>query len=177
VTVRRHPNRIRRQWWSWALLGVVAAGLVIGASARAPTVGVSDERLYALSSQLKCQQCVGESVAGSQSPSAVQFRAEISRQMSSGRSDDEILNFFAQRYGSEVLLTPPSSGVGGLVWVLPVLVVAAAAAGLASTFRRWSSERSERSASPEQARSVAEALARRSAEDGPVGHGGNPDPT
>jgi cytochrome c-type biogenesis protein CcmH len=174
--VTAHRHRIRQQWWSWALLGVVAAGLVIGASTRAPTVGVSDERMYALSSQLKCQQCVGESVAGSQSPSAVQFRAEISRQMSAGRSDDEILNFFAQRYGSEVLLTPPSSGIAGLVWVLPVFMVAAAAAGLAATFRRWNSERSIRSASPEQARSVAEALARRSAEAGRTGPAGDPEP-
>lgn len=152
----------RQQWWWWALMGLVALGLLIGFAGSAPTSGVSDERLFALAGRLKCQQCVGESVAGSQSPSAVQFREEIASQMGEGRSDDEILNFFADRYGREVLLTPPSSGVGGLVWIVPVVAAAGAALGLASTFRRWRSEQPARHASESDAERVAAALAERS---------------
>jgi cytochrome c-type biogenesis protein CcmH len=154
-------RRRRQQWWWWALLGLGAVVLVVAAAGAPPTSGVSDERLFALASQLKCQQCVGESVAGSQSPSAVQFRAEIQSQMATGRSDDEILNFFADRYGQEVLLTPPASGVGGLVWILPVVAVAAAGLALASTFRRWRSEQPTRRASAEDEALVAAALGER----------------
>ena len=62
---------------------------------------------------------MGESVAGSQAPLAVQFRDEIRSQMRAGKTDDEILNYFADRYGQDVLLNPPSTGLGAAVWILP----------------------------------------------------------
>lgn len=134
---------------------VVALGL---GSSTTPTEGVSDERLLSIAEQLSCQTCVGESVAGSQSASAVQFREEIRDQMARGSTDAENLNFFADRYGQEVLLTPPSSGVGALIWVVPVLGLALAVALLASTFRRWRSEAATRHATVEDAERVEAAL-------------------
>ncbi len=136
---------------------VVLVAVVLGARS-APKTGASDERLFAIAGRLKCLQCVGESVAASQAPLAVQFRQEIRDRMEQGSTDDEILNFFAQRYGQEVLLTPPSSGVGGLVWVIPVVAVAAAALLLGATFRRWSTERDHRHASADDVAIVADAL-------------------
>jgi cytochrome c-type biogenesis protein CcmH len=159
VSVARHPQR--QHWWWWALMGViVAVGVVIGAGSP-PKTGVSDERLFAISARLKCLQCVGESVAASQAPLAVQFRDEIRTQMRKGATDDEILNFFSARYGQEVLLTPPSSGIGGLVWVIPVVVVAAAVLMLFFVFRRWRSERGDAHATAEDEALVADALADR----------------
>lgn len=154
----------RQQWWWWALMGLAALALLVTAGTATPTEGTSDDRLFAIASRLKCQQCVGESVAGSQSPSAVQFRGEIASQMGEGRTDDEILNFFAARYGDEVLLTPPSSGFGGLVWVLPVVAVAAAGLMLVGTFRRWRSEQPTRHADEADLERVA--AARRALHDG-----------
>jgi cytochrome c-type biogenesis protein CcmH len=139
---------------------VVGAAIVVGAGSP-PRTGVSDDRLYAIGARLKCLQCVGESVSASQAPLAVQFREEIRTQMRKGDTDDEILNFFADRYGQEVLLTPPSSGLGGLIWVLPVLVVAGAVLMLYFAFRRWRGERSDHGASEEDQQLVAEALADR----------------
>jgi cytochrome c-type biogenesis protein CcmH/NrfF len=121
-------------------MAVVAVAVLVVAGRPAPRDGTSDDRLYALAGELKCLQCVGESVAASQAPLAQKFRAEIRDQMSSGATDDEILAWFADRYGEEVLLSPPSAGAGGLVWVLPVLVVAGAAAGVGGAVRRWRHE-------------------------------------
>lgn len=131
------PSRaVRRSVWAWAPLGVViAVALVVGARTT-PTEGVSDDRLFSLASQLKCQQCVGESVEGSQSPSAVQFREEIRDQMAQGRTDDEILSFFVDRYGQDVLLSPPGTGLGAAVWVVPVVAVAVAVLLLVGALRR-----------------------------------------
>ncbi|HPU38533.1 MAG TPA: cytochrome c-type biogenesis protein CcmH [Microthrixaceae bacterium] len=153
---RRHPSRQR--WWWWAVMGViVVAAIVIGAGS-APKTGNSDERLFSIAARLKCLQCVGESVASSQSSYAVQFREEIRKQMRQGGTDDEILNFFADSYGQEVLLTPPSSGIGGLVWVVPVVVAAGAVLLLVGTFRRWRAEREDVHASAEDVALVAHAL-------------------
>ncbi|MHB1137702.1 MAG: cytochrome c-type biogenesis protein, partial [Microthrixaceae bacterium] len=109
-------------------------------------------------------QCTGESVAGSSAPIAVQFREEISQQMASGSTDDEILNFFSERYGRDILLTPPSTGVGALVWIVPVVALAAAVLLLAATFRRWREERVDRHATDEDQEIVDAAMdARRDA--------------
>lgn len=138
TTTRGIAGRSARQlWWWWTLMGVIAVGAVVAGAGTTPTEGISDDRLFALSAQLKCQQCVGESVADSQSPSAVQFRQEVSEQMARGRSDAEILNFFVERYGQQVLLTPPSTGFASLVWIVPVVGLAAAVLLLVGTFRRW----------------------------------------
>ncbi|MGI9578029.1 MAG: cytochrome c-type biogenesis protein, partial [Microthrixaceae bacterium] len=118
-------------------MAVVVVGVFAFAGGRPPEDGTSDDRLYALGEQLKCLQCVGESVAASQSPLAEQFREEIRAQMATGETDDEILAFFADRYGDEVLLDPPATGVGALAWLLPVLVAGGAVVGLGFAFTRW----------------------------------------
>lgn len=148
----------RQNWWWWALMGVAVAVLLVTSAGSPPTKGVSDDRLFSIAERIKCVQCVGESVAGSSSPVAIQFREEIASQMKQGQTNDEILNFFADRYGRDVLLTPPSSGLGGLVWVIPVVAVAAALLLLAGTFRRWRAERTDRTASSEDQDLVEAAL-------------------
>ncbi len=155
----RHPQR--QKWWWWALMGLICVVAIVPAATTTPTEGQSDERLFSISSQLKCTQCVGESVADSQSPSAVQFREEIAAQMAQGRTDDEILNFFAERYDQEVLLTPPSSGVGALVWVIPVVAVAGGLVLLAAAYRRRTAEVAQREVTDEDADRVAAALRER----------------
>lgn len=151
----------RQKWWWWALMAVICVVAIVPAASTTPSAGQSEERLFALAAQLKCQQCVGESVADSQSPSAVQFREEIAEQMAQGRTDDEILNFFVDRYDREILLTPPSSGLGGLIWVLPVVALAGALVLLAAAYRRRTLEVAGREVTDADAERVAAALRER----------------
>jgi cytochrome c-type biogenesis protein CcmH/NrfF len=76
-------------------------------------------------------------VAESDAPAAKDVRAEITRRISVGESDAEIRGFFARTIGSDLLLRPSSSGLAGLVWVLPVAVFVLAAAAIAFAFTRW----------------------------------------
>ena len=155
---QRHAQR--QKWWWWTLMGVILVVLLASASGSSPTEGNSDDRLFAIAAQIKCVQCVGESVAGSAAPIALQFRSEISKQMKQGRNNDEILNFFAERYEG-VLLTPPSTGVGSLVWVIPVIVVAAAALLLVESLRVRRSRGPAQQPSSEDESLVQTALAQR----------------
>ena len=51
--------------------------------------------------------------------------------LTAGAGRQEILAYFADRYGQDVLASPPKSGVNLLAWILPIVgVVAALAVGL-----------------------------------------------
>jgi cytochrome c-type biogenesis protein CcmH len=88
-------------------------------------------------------------MANSDAPAAQAGRDEILRRVQAGQSDAEIKAFFVGRYGDAILLDPPRRGVSTLVWVLPVLAVVAALAGLAVAFSRWRPRRRHASADDE----------------------------
>jgi cytochrome c-type biogenesis protein CcmH len=122
---------------SWAALSIVAvAGLAYGTIDDGPTRATED-RVEAVAGTIRCPQCRGQSAANSDASSAQAVRREIAERIDAGESDDEIRSYFASRYGDDILLTPPASGVGSLVWVLPVVATVVAAAGLGYAFVRW----------------------------------------
>lgn len=148
--------KTRSRLGMWAALAVVLIGaLAVGArgDGRPPT---DAERAHHLAITLRCPTCHSQSMANSDAPAAQAGRDEILRRVKAGQSDAEIKAFFVSRYGDAILLDPPNRGVSALVWVLPVLAVVAAVAGLAFAFGRWRPRR--RHASADDAALVHEAL-------------------
>lgn len=128
---------MRRLAWL-CLAAVVAVALVIGVTDREPAT--ADERARRIGDSVMCPACSGETVSNSQAPVAVNIRRQIQARVAEGQSDQEIRDALAAAYGERVIMNPPKSGVAGLVWVLPVVALVAAAAGLVVAFRRWGSE-------------------------------------
>ena len=122
-----------------ALVGVLLIALAVGATRRGPEPTVA-QRAQAIAREVKCPVCVGESVAESKATTARAIYQEIERRVGDGQSKAEVLDYLATRYGRQQLLNPPRTGVGGLVWVIPVVVLVVALAGLALAFRRWKAE-------------------------------------
>ncbi len=117
-------------------VAVVLVALAIGAGGSGgPTSDA--ERAQGIAGTVRCPTCRGQSVASSDAPAAGQIRAEIDRRVAAGEGDDEIRTSLVGAYGEGILLNPPSSGVAGLVWVLPVAGFVIAAAALALALRRW----------------------------------------
>ncbi|MDQ3944613.1 MAG: cytochrome c-type biogenesis protein CcmH [Actinomycetota bacterium] len=118
------------------LAAVVLAALVIGSvpGDGDPSPAARTRRLAA---ELRCPVCQGLSVADSPSPTARAISADIRRRVDAGQSDGEIRQAYVDRYGEWVLLEPAGSGLGALVWALPVAGLLVAAGGLALAFRRW----------------------------------------
>jgi cytochrome c-type biogenesis protein CcmH/NrfF len=74
----------------------------------------------------------------SRASAAEAIRAEVARQVGSGlRTDDETIAYIEQRFGSQVLLLPRSSGIDSLVWALPIAALICGAAALGVVFRKW----------------------------------------
>ena len=109
------------------MLIVVALLAILGAvawSAR-PHEATSSERVDRITSELRCVTCQGLSVKDSPAESARQMRDLVVQRVAEGRTDDEIRDEFRASYGDWVLLSPPVSSWTGLIWLVPLVVLAA----------------------------------------------------
>ena len=121
----------------WAVITVVLAVLLAIGASRDTGPRTTAERVDAIARTVACPVCNGENIYESRTEIAAAMREETARRIEQGQTTEQIKAYWVSRYGQEVLLTPPSSGVGALVWVLPVVGLFAALAGLTLAFRRW----------------------------------------
>ena len=128
--------RVRRAAPWIALLVVVVGALVLATRGDDGPQTVND-RVRSIASDLRCVDCQSQSVATSSTASARAFRADIRRRVVAGQSDGAIKRAFVDRYGEFILLKPTGSGLGLIVWGLPVLVLVVGAGGLFVALRRW----------------------------------------
>ena len=120
-----------------ALLAVVVAALVIGGAGRARPSRSPAARAHDIAAVLRCPVCQGLSVADSPSPTAKAIYDDVRHRVDAGESDASIKDYYVGRYGQWILLQPETSGVGALVWILPVTALLLGVGGLALAFRRW----------------------------------------
>jgi cytochrome c-type biogenesis protein CcmH len=131
-------KRSLKSWPSWVLLVLVVGGLLAVGAARDAGPRTPKERVEEISRRLACPICDGESVFESRNADSQAIRIEIARQVNDGTvSDNQIINFIEQRFGSRVLLVPKATGIDALVWALPVAALVCGVVGLGVTFRRW----------------------------------------
>ena len=121
----------------WVVMALVLAGALFLGSQRGSGPRTESQRVLHIASEIRCPTCRNQSSADSDAAAAQAVRDEIRRRVRAGESEGEIVAFLVSRYGSDILLKPEGSGVGALVWVLPVVAVIVALFALAFTFRRW----------------------------------------
>jgi cytochrome c-type biogenesis protein CcmH len=72
---------------------------------------------------------------------ARQMRAIVRDRLAAGESPAQVRQYFVDRYGEWILLSPPRRGFNLLVWLLPLAVVVAGLATAATLAWRWSRRR------------------------------------
>jgi cytochrome c-type biogenesis protein CcmH len=126
---------VTKRVWPWVALGALV--VVVLAVVLWPKGDPSPaERAHSIAAGLKCQECLGLSVADSNATTSKALRADIKRRVAAGESDDEIRQHYVNQYGEQILLDPQSSGISLLVWVLPVVVIVAGASGVVFAIAR-----------------------------------------
>jgi cytochrome c-type biogenesis protein CcmH/NrfF len=111
---------VLRSFWLWAAALLVVLGVAVAVS---PVASSTATRIAHLESLVKCPSCDDLSVAESNATTAVAVRHEIVADVAAGKSDAQILTSIEDAYGTSILLSPPTSGLGVLLWVVPLLVV------------------------------------------------------
>lgn len=152
---------------AWAVLFIALAGLLAVGATRDPGPRTAGDRVDSISRRIACPTCDGESVYESRANASENIRAEITAQVGEGaRTDDEIIEFIADRFGGQVLLVPRSSGLESLAWAIPAAVAVCAIAALAVAFRRWRLDAAGIPAPTDDDRSVVDAARRAEHDDG-----------
>ncbi len=116
-----------RALWIICLVGVAWSGSDEGGvGLDAPALGVPpateadiDARVEALTTRLRCPVCQGLNVAESRSEAALAMKARIRELVTQGYTQDQVVEYFTDRYGDWVLLEPPRVGVNWLLWSGP----------------------------------------------------------
>jgi cytochrome c-type biogenesis protein CcmH len=101
-----------------------------------------DQRVQDVASQLECPICQNESVASSPSTLAQQMRMVIRQQLQSGKSEQEVIQYFAHSYGDQIVGSPPWQGFSLLAWLVPIALLLGGAVLLWFTLRDWSAHAS-----------------------------------
>jgi cytochrome c-type biogenesis protein CcmH len=111
---------VLRSFGLWVGAFVVVVALTV---ATAPSAPSSLSRINHLETLVRCPACEDISVAVSDATSAIAVRHEIARDVHRGESDNAILTSLEAVYGTSILLSPPTSGLGTLLWAVPVAVL------------------------------------------------------
>jgi cytochrome c-type biogenesis protein CcmH len=78
------------------------------------------QRYEELTHQLRCLQCQGETVADTPAKFAVDIRRQVREMVEADKSDNEVLQYMADRYGEIILLKPMWSLANSWLWLGPV---------------------------------------------------------
>jgi cytochrome c-type biogenesis protein CcmH len=118
------------------LLGLALA-LVLAAGAAAQARRVAEQQVQDVAAQLRCVVCQNLSVADSPSEMAGQMRAIVRERLEAGEAPEQVVQYFVERYGEWILLSPRRHGFNLLVWVMPAVAVAVGFALVGLVLVRW----------------------------------------
>lgn len=82
-----------------------------------------EERVTALSNELRCLVCQNQTLADSNAPLAVDLRNTVREQLAKGASEREVRDFMTARYGDFVLYRPPLKASTLVLWIGPFLLL------------------------------------------------------
>ena len=97
---------------------------------------VVEARVQKLGEELRCLVCQNQNIADSHADLAMDLKKQLREQVSSGRSDREILDYMVERYGDFVLYRPPLKTTTVLLWAGPFALLLIAVIALARRLRR-----------------------------------------
>ena len=106
----------------WAIIIILLPVLLVYSAANAQTLQPtpSDDEVNEIARQLNCPICGNIALDVCNAEVCRMWREEIRQQLADGKSEDEILSYFMDQYGSQVLADP--SKARWLFNITPILI-------------------------------------------------------
>ena len=96
-----------------------------------------EARARAISADLRCPVCQGESIDDSNAPISRDLRLAVRERLVAGDTDAQVIDYVAARYGEFVLFKPRATGAGLVLWLAgPAMLLGGALIGWAALRRR-----------------------------------------
>ena len=76
-----------------------------------------------VSRALRCVVCQNQSIDESDAPLAADMRKLVRRQISEGKSEEDVIDYMRETYGDYVLLKPPVQSNTIVLWFAPLLLL------------------------------------------------------
>ena len=102
---------------------VLAQGYAPPRQGQDPLDAEREARVQRVGKLLRCAVCQGVSIADSPASMARAQLDKVRELVAEGKTDDEIFDYFVDRYGEWALMEPKKSGVALAVWVAPMLLL------------------------------------------------------
>lgn len=126
--------------WAWRVLLVCAlCGPLAGGAKEAQPAAedpLTEARVQAIASELRCLVCQNQTIADSQAGLAVDLRQQVREMIRRGDSDQQIIDYMTARYGDFVLYRPPLKASTAFLWFGPTLMLLIGGAVLVVVIRR-----------------------------------------
>ena len=84
---------------------------------------VDEKRFYSLIKEIRCPKCTSGSLASSNAPVSQDIKNKIIELLKDGKSDKEIKEYIASRFGSSVLYNPGFNKDTYILWFAPFLIL------------------------------------------------------
>jgi len=124
-------RRFTRPSKLWTTTGL--ALLVVLSLATSAATSAADD----VEGKLMAPCCGANTVREHDSGSAMQMRDEIRQMLAEGRSEKEILAFYAAKYGDKILAMPEARGFNLVPYLVPILLLVVGGVFLLVAMRRW----------------------------------------
>jgi cytochrome c-type biogenesis protein CcmH len=89
---------------------------------------------------LRCPKCQNQNIADSDAMIAIDLKRKVYDLLQKDYDKQQVIDFMKQRYGDFVYYQPPVNSMTIWLWLLPVLFVLAALAGIVLTRKRQAIE-------------------------------------
>jgi cytochrome c-type biogenesis protein CcmH len=87
-----------------------------------------------ITKNLRCLICQGQSVYDSDSEFAISIKALVDKKLEEGFSENQIYDFFKEKYGDWILYDPELNKNTYILWLLPIFIFLIGGAIIAKTF-------------------------------------------
>jgi cytochrome c-type biogenesis protein CcmH len=97
----------------------------------------TDDEVNAIARQLYCPVCENTPLDVCGTQACIDWRAEIRQKLAEGWSEEEIIQYFVDRHGAQILAKPPAEGFYLLIYILPPVILIAGVWILLRAVRGW----------------------------------------
>jgi len=82
----------------------------------------NEQKYHKLATEIMCPVCDAQTIEGSNSQVSIDMKLKLKTLVNQGMSSKNIREYFIDRYGSDIIASPSSSGFNLLAWIMPIII-------------------------------------------------------